>query len=855
MSIDFKRIEGYDPKKYEVEYKITNKLQFFANMQKYLTPQSFEHVIIYYSEPVRHRFESIRIFEELDGSKRVETKRIRYVATIPLDTYPYSMKLKISTERPNPPEEKYNIINMCHRYRMSFTRPDFPFRVDLSLRVFPTSPASLLPTFTEEDLIHPSYKESTEYGWVYDMEFEVIKYITNATDAFYDLCKLIKQCVDEHQNSGGIQVMQYSVGELLGGDDEDVQSISSSSSSEQPNKLLQQLVHDTFDFTRTPQVSVMTNRIIQTVDLHNFVYLEKTDGLRTLIVCRKGKYYTYTHKDGIQQLTHDGLPKCSHTFVIDTELKDGKYYIFDVYYVDGDVRERDFKSRMSMMTQLLEPMSREDSILITKSYKEAINPKLSYTENIKQLIDHAMTVREGVDGIVFQSKEGYMNWLRQDYQYKLKPLELTTTDYLYKYIPHRSCYYLYCGGNFAELIFNLRARPRCMTEAYSIFGWNVKNLPKQDIYNILFDTPLFNQMYTCSPTDDELKKLTDISQTAAEGCLDGLIVETRFDPNTMRQIPVRVRSDKSYPNSYRVGLGNACILFSPPVPPNEYYFQSITPENVQKVYGVDDGEKLISAFHIINQKIRNHTFETLYAHMTHLDFTSYITALDLCGGRGSDLQRLVNLGVNNVIAVDSDREALVSYSIRGIFYKSFKPPLHIPTPPAKRLNLNCICRQLGQADDMKLIVDIKERYEFKQCDIVVIDYALHYICNSDDNLINLVNIISAIKAPTTLILVNFYDGDKILKRVEAKSKTATFGIFKIEVDGMSAKMPLPTIDQSGYREEPLLLNKHLGILQKHGWTIVHDYYPLISNPELANPDYPDITEYLQCIRSVIFKAC
>ena len=908
---------NYSPKDYEIEYKITNKLSFFKRIQQFLDVEKFERTIIHYYKSTnknknKYDFsENIRKIEYIDEIKsnnktiKYEIKTLKYKNNIEFDNYELSnILLKVSKEK-SISEDKFNEMidkklikeyKKCYRYRLIFNyslSSDFPFEIDLSLRVFPKSYNSNIPSFTDEDLFNPTYINSDEFSTVYDLEFEILKTYSKSIDsAFKELMKLLKKACEEKEGKI-ITNSNYDIKLLL----EDITDTNETINLNGRNKIkggdnfdeIDKFIerNKTFDFRRTPQVSVLTNKILQTVNLKNFVYLEKTDGLRTLLVNDSTGLYSFRNKEGLIKI-FDSI--CNSVFIVDSEYFKNKYYIFDVYYVNIDIREMSFINRMNVFKEL---KLNTDNIIV-KEWKEVIkndnndkevlnNNKENkesnniYTESdkkqIEEILKYGMTKRDGVDGIVFQSKEGYKEWLKKDYQYKLKPLELTTTDYLYKYHPSSKIYYLFLCGSFGELIFNLRARPRCLKDAYDLVNLNVKKLDTtQKQFKILFDTPLFENMYFSCPTEDEIKKIEGINEikendkdksvnmTSArndkneikEGCLDSLIIETMYDLKTNRQIPIRIRSDKEYPNSYRVGLANACILFSPPVPPDEYYFQNITKESVEKAFENStikiDGEELINSFHLINQRIRDYTFSKLkkYLNNTKIE-TDYLSCLDLCGGRGSDLKRILNLGFNNIIAVDADAEALTTYSIKSIFYKALKNNEGKPITQ-KKLSLNCIKHTLGNKDDLKLALLLKRRYEFKPFELVVIDYALHYICNDNykNNLKNLVKMLSTVCAPKALILINFYDGDKIVK------KNGEFKIFKIEIEGNEAKMPLPTIEINGYRKEPLVFQNHIDVLKSEKLKILEDYYPNKEKKfDEGCVDY--MNDYLNCIRSIIFE--
>ena len=842
------KIEKYKPNDYEIEFKITNKYKFIKNIQQFLHVDKFEKTKIYYfnsdSSKKSKSIQKIRIIENMENHKEIcEQKDVLIKDEIKLNYYPYEIQIKVSkeTEIKQKDIQKNKANSICYRYRLIFSCvefKDFPFEIDLSMRVFPKNNKDNLPTFTDEDVFNPTYNSSDDYSIVYDLEFEILKnYKGTIESAFKQLEKLLMKTNEEY------------TGKLTGN------NLDSNSNSDL-NFKLNELIESTFDFRKTPQVNILTNKIIDTIDLSNFVYLEKTDGLRTLLIFDSNVLYSYRIKEGLSIIL-DSISDSNLKFIVDSELFDDKYYVFDVYYINQDIRELPFIERMNKFKDLLFSNSNLiRNIIKLKTYSEININKLS------ELIEYGMTKRPNVDGIVFQSKEGYSldEWLKKDYQYKLKPLELTTTDFLYKWIESEQCYYLYLIGTFGELLFNLRARPRCLQKAYTPLNIDLKNIEKRkDGYLILFDTPLFENMYKCEIETEDIKKIENLNSEIdlnKKGCLDGLIIETSYfmENRKYQQTPIRIRWDKINPNGYRIGFANACILFSPPTAEN-HYFHKITNEDIAKTFKLGEplnekGESLINTFHVINQKIRDYTFEVLKDYLKSQESKTK-TAFDLCGGRGSDLKRLYSLGFNNIIAADADVEALTTYAIKGIFYRSWNLNFG-------KLSLNCIHEPLGNdGKELNLILKMKQRYEFKKSDLIVIDYALHYICdfNFEKNLKNLMKIIKNVSNPGAYILINFYDGDKIIKN------DGNFKIFKIKItknnytDEIKAFMPLPTIEKNGYREEPLLLNKHIELLKSEGMNILKDYYPVEEN-DFVN-DLEDVEmgvnmiDYLKCIRSII----
>ena len=354
---------------------------------------------------------------------------------------------------------------VCYRYRLTFFCDDFPFEIDLSMRVFPKNKNMKIPEFSDSDVSNPIYNSSPDYSIIYDLEFEMLKdYQGTNEEALNKLKDLLRRTAEEYE--GKIEDSRIDKNLMyrstLSKSTSSTSKSISSNSSKSPNKSqlqfqkplqiingrdlkpskikhlsnieliysdysekldggdseisnkMKTLIEMTFDFRYTPQVDVLTNRIIDDVDLSNFVYLEKTDGLRTLLISDGNNLYQYRNKEGLKKMNSaDCIRQIENSiFVIDSENVSDKYYVFDVYYVNEDVRELGFIERMNKFKDF------KFSNIILKDYKQVEIKKL------KELIEYGMTRRPGVDGIVLQSKEGYAKneWLKKSYQYKLKPL-------------------------------------------------------------------------------------------------------------------------------------------------------------------------------------------------------------------------------------------------------------------------------------------------------------------------------------------------------------------------------------------------------------------------------------------------
>ena len=104
--------------------------------------------------------------------------------------------------------------------------------------------------------------------------------------------------------------------------------------------------------------------------------------------------------------------------------------------------------------------------------------------------------------------------------------------------------------------------------------------------------------------------------------------------------------------------------------------------------------------------------------------------------------------------------------------------------------------------------------------LILINFAFHHIANS----IGLSKILRDLANKNTIIAILDYDLEsEIISGNLAINKKLNLGSFTIELTSrnpLMAKMPYPTIDSSGYREEPLLTRK---MFSDNGLTILATY--------------------------------
>lgn len=847
--------------------------------------------------------------------------------------YPISPTIKYALEKR---VSKFNlpIHNLQRRLRATYYHSDLPFKFDFTIR-YQSTKKTIEEQFqsinhlklNESDIFTPNLKNG--FTLMCDLEVEYTK--ENYTDLKTDFGLFLNEIFT---NTIGLNV------------DEKYKF----------NPIYQEIA-SICPLDKSPQVSVLTNTIIQTVDKDEFVWLEKTDGVRYLLVMYKNKIYSFSNVDKLTEIPFEYKSNINKLTIFDSELYEINettkiFKIFDVVMVEEtNVTELNFKERMSKF-DLIKTKFECKNITIKpyyeiKSWKEVIdfvnNNPISPISN------------DRIDGVIIQ----YINkpyFDKKPISYKLKPYRLNTIDFKLMWVKSEQRYYLYLIGRSTELIYNLRLVPRTSKISEEFFNYNSKQLESKKQYNILFESPFSNNMYRFTPRSKfNTDGYTELQINEAIEIMNDMklhpkkyhekIVEMSYASDGW--VPLRIRFDKEYPNSYRVGLSNAALLFSPPTANTDVYF-------TREKLAFD--EHLIDTFHKANRAIRTFIFDKFINKNQENDsylLKDYNTCVDLAGGRGGDLIHLFNAGCNNIFAIDADKEALVTYSQKAALVQNHNIP-HVLSVIDKnlsaKLTFNAIYGFLC-SDNQLIRRDLYSRKEFRlgSIDLIVMNYAFHYICNRYPAIIELRQDMKKMLTNDGIIIMSFYDGDKILKQIKNNNnKFAQFTINEhnpkldtndiiydnlpsklqkiisekqlaqlVEILDINSKsllweepmefekglnymifdlktgkyrlqlkqyysqydikllntlidkvfkntynfnpwamMPLPTISATGYREEPLVLNKYLDILQVD-FEIIEVIYP-IQNQTLLNymckngiDDY--LNEYLCNIKTVLLK--
>ena len=587
-----------------------------------------------------------------------------------------------------------------------------------------------------------------------------------------------------------------------------------------------------------PSPSVLSNSILLSTSLDKFNYTDKIDGIHThLLIFDKNIYNVSKNKD-LSLLkpidnSHFKNMNFSGDCILEAEFYNNIYFIFDVYYLNGvDYSDKYLFERIEPIKQYINELG--PSFKLKNYYKI---PDLNF------LLDYIKKEEspEGneIDGIILQriDKPYFQEKVYEFYSYKLKPLYLNTIDFLVKYDKKYDDFQLYLKGNYLSDYYNNFKKLPKDNYIYKINNINKRldgnkfYLPDKEKVLIYFDSPFYPNLGIMkidknwnknNYSEKAVKKIDDLIDKISQNpySFHNQIIELSLTEDK-KWVPFRIREDKTLPNSYIVGLNNISIIFDPIKSSEEIYFQ-------QNLSTKTDDQ---IAIHKINQLFRKYIIEN---HVNY--FGKHSSVIDLCGGRGADEFNLYSNGVSNFFVIDSDTTALKRYFDRTYKLTNKKyEPLSVKNIRnlwgRDYINLNILNYKLDK-DYEQIKQDLYSRYEFnkkKKIDIVLMNFAIHYLCDEKEKLEKLCEFVDSILCKDGVFIITYFDGDEILKNKKYNiSKIGPFDIeiIKEEKDKTIAKMPLPTIKGGDniYGEEPLVHRKMIDILEEKYFDLYKEYY-------------------------------
>lgn len=438
---------------------------------------------------------------------------------------------------------------------------------------------------------------------------------------------------------------------------------------------------------------------------------EKADGIRICIFIQKKMLYIITDEIKEYPINIDDV------VILDAELYNNIILIFDCYFFNGNLKNKPLEKRIKYIEQIFDKIDLPYDVRI-KSHLLIGHDLSGIKEKYESNYDYE------TDGLIFTSPNNYKI-------YKWKPYEKLTIDFLCIKVPdkilgqkpydvdRKNLHILFCGIND-----------------------NVaSHLCKKKItyYDKLFKD--YNLREDYYPMHFSVASNPNAWQFYSDKELDGKIIELAWQNKWQFY---RIREDKEnhakmgifYGNDYRI----AEDIFNSYAIPFTYEYLINPTEGFYFIQAKDNRYKPLTKF---NNFVKAQVIK---------QFQNKKCVIDLASGKGQDLFTYKSFGVDYVIFLDQDAEAIRELNNRK--YDFPKAQSYVFGYNEKCMEVSAVVQDITQKDTINTI----KRFTNK-ADGVVINLAIHYILPT--GIEHIFDIVDSILKENGKFVFTTFDGKKI----------------------------------------------------------------------------------------------
>lgn len=509
---------------------------------------------------------------------------------------------------------------------------------------------------------------------------------------------------------------------------------------------------------KIPDVGIFTQALLESTNVKEWWSLEKTDGEhRVLLLSDKFGYYM-TRKE----LIAIPLRSSVGVLIIDCEFINDKYLAFDSPYLGKDISQLTYPERYALLKE----------VKIKGIDIKVAQPVTKYANEINFVNTNRTSPTTGnmIDGIIIVRASAPYYTVNS---FKMKTGYLNTIDFKVKNVEDKL--YLVVQGKAKDAVNYIKLITRSGRLYDKMYNKMPINHPAEAQIEIIWSSPFYENMSTLcidkkwDSTGFFPQDIVAVNKLIGTK-LDNKIVECAYSRSGW--VPMHIRDDKIYPNNLRVAISNTDSIFNPVHVAESYFTHKMT----------DTGKELANAFRTINHIIRSFVSEAYIEPV----MTSGVL-LDIAGGRGADISHYFLAGVRNIFAIDSDASALVEYAkrARGVMYFMKESENYISRiiPNSKQHNMSTpmlfnAIHEMLDGTNYNILHQLLSRNEWKDCEVAVMNFAIHYLCDSYASLVALRMIVDKVLTPGGVFILTYYDGDEILKDMGSKG-VLEIGSYKI----------------------------------------------------------------------------
>ena len=517
--------------------------------------------------------------------------------------------------------------------------------------------------------------------------------------------------------------------------------------------------------------------------IENFMITDKADGVRGIIEIKDGISRCIVGSDYFEIKDMGSL-----SIIMDCEvLMDKKQVlIYDILEYNGDkVITETFAERYKRLSDLPEIIHPTWKFTIKKFLHLTVG---SYAKSIMELYNAMKKYSYKTDGIIFSSTG---NSYLQTYHHKWKPPEHLTIDFLV--IRDNNQLQMWSGISrrvFKQIGLSIPKNYKELT-----LEW-VKLGSYGEIANEYFPVPF-------RPSISPSVYKAPIMGIPKEVKVSNQIIEVSWDKKKETWIYHRVRTDRVIELAEGHYFGN------------NYEIAELTYESIINPLTIKD---LVSPLNLLTKGFYFEKSDQDYK--AARNFNSYVKSqlisrnmgasyvIDMASGKGQDLGRYYNAKIKELLMLEIDQSAIDELITRkyDLAKKQWIERIDAPVKiqgESSSTNLT-VCKidlNAPTKTNIQKIADLNGAYKAGEINLVVCNFALHYMVSDINHIKNIVEFISYWLKDGGEFMFTALDGDKI-KQLLKKGPWKT-GLYKIENSkGNKINVLLPCSRE--VREEPLI---------------------------------------------------
>lgn len=440
--------------------------------------------------------------------------------------------------------------------------------------------------------------------------------------------------------------------------------------------------------------------------------------------------------------------------------KDIYLYLFDIISLNNtSIAQLPFEKRLPIIKQGFNKIKH----LLNVSCKEFIK----LTDNYKTELTNFYNKKRSssnyhIDGLIFTpssdvTNSNYKYKINSNYNnmigYKWKPIEEVTIDFYIKKLPKS----LYSNIPYNSLNIKSNEVIYILFSGISKQDFDKLNMTYLVNYNKIIPDEFHNKNYfpiQFSTSDSPINYIF----ISTDSDLDNLIGEFNYIDNKWQLKKIRtdriveLKRGEYFGNYYKI----AELIWNNIK--NPLTFDMLLQDNVN--YFLIDDNQIYKSIRSYNSYIKSYLLETIInPKLSDRNNTEWI--IDLASGKGQDLARINNLQFKNGLFLDNDKNALLELINRKYNLRT-----------NQKKNMKIYTQEINLTTNYKDI--IKNLYKFNinknSIDVIICNFAIHYIISNDENLMNLIKLLHYYLKPNGRFIFTCFNGEKIFNLLEKSNE-------------------------------------------------------------------------------------